>query len=265
MTTYLNNDPIDADWSQRFGFGNPRATNGLQGICIHTTENDLGSLAENVARYQIDTESGSYHALVDNSTNDAINSIRENTEDWTAWAAGWTGNQIGIHLSFVARAAMTRKQWLDAPLMLNEAADICAYWAIKFNVPVVKLSPADLLAGKRGFFGHDDVSRAWKEVDHHDPGPGFPWPEFLDMVNQRLHPQEEPKLSDNPQLDRVHHELTHEFQSRYHNQSGEQSQYRDTLMGYVLNNDEKLTRLLDDEIPAIKATLEKLTTGGGGE
>lgn len=259
MTTFLNNDPIDDDWAQRFGFGGPRATNGLQGICIHTTENDLGSPAEGVANYQINSETGSYHVLVDNTANDNINSIRENTDDWVTWSAGQTGNQIALHLSFVARAAMSREQWLSAPRMLKEGAAACAYWVKKYNFPVEKIDASGLRAGRRGFFGHADVSAAWHEVDHTDPGAGFPWDVFLEYVRQELNPAPTPSKENtmnDEQLNRVHHELTHEFQSRYINPDGTRSEFRDTAIGYALENDAKLTRLTDDILPRVESKLD---------
>lgn len=193
MTALINSDPIDADWSRRFGFGNPRSTNGLLGICIHTTENPIGTPAENVAQYQINTETGSYHVLVDNTTNDNINSIRENTDDWMTWSAGPKGNQIALHLSFVAYSRCTRAQWLAADRMLNEGADAVAYWCRRYGFPVEKIGPADLRAGRRGIFGHADVSAAWRQVDHTDPGMNFPWDVFLNKVRARLNPQAIPQ------------------------------------------------------------------------
>lgn len=267
MTTFLNNDPIDADWSQKFGFGNPRATDGLQGICVHTTENNLGAPAEGVANYQINTETGSYHVLVDNTDNDNVNSIRANTDDWLTWSAGWTGNQIAVHISFVARAAMSRADWLGATRMLNEGADVCAYWVKKFNFPIVKLSAADLRAGKRGLFGHGDVSQAWKEVDHWDPGANFPWDVFLQMIKDRVTGTTQPPKDQNTmnkeqanQLAQNNHELTHKFQSRYKDANGKQSTFRDSAIGYALENDAKLTRLTDDILPAMDAKLDRLLT-----
>ena len=42
------NARIDADWHMKFDMGGPR--NGpIQGICIHTTENNFGTPAENIA------------------------------------------------------------------------------------------------------------------------------------------------------------------------------------------------------------------------
>lgn len=70
-------------------------------------------------------------------------------------------------------------------------------------------------------------------------------------------PKEKDTQVDNAKIDRIHHELTHEFQSRY-KKDGKLSPYRDTLVGYVLNNDEKLTRLIDDVIPAMNRKLNDI-------
>ena len=193
MTTFINNDPVDTDWANRFGFGNPRSTKGLQGICIHTTENPIGAPSEGVANYQLNTESGSYHVLVDNTMNDNINSLRENTDDWETWSAGSKGNQIALHVSFVAYSACTRAQWLAADRMLNEGADVVAYWCKRYGFPVAKINGADLRAGRRGLFGHGDVSAAWREVDHTDPGANFPWDVFIDKVKRRMNPAPAPR------------------------------------------------------------------------
>ena len=42
---------------------------------------------------------------------------------------------------------------------------------------------ADLKAGKRGVCGHTDVTDAWHQSDHDDPGPWFPWDRFMAVVN----------------------------------------------------------------------------------
>ncbi|WP_446924560.1 hypothetical protein, partial [Klebsiella pneumoniae] len=42
---------------------------------------------------------------------------------------------------------------------------------------------ADLKAGKRGVCGHVDVTDAWHQSDHDDPGPWFPWDKFMAVVN----------------------------------------------------------------------------------
>ena len=43
---------------------------------------------------------------------------------------------------------------------------------------------ADLRAGKEGFTGHAQISEAWREVDHTDPGAGFPHDVVLSRAQQ---------------------------------------------------------------------------------
>lgn len=45
------------DWSQRFNFGAPRPERKIRNIFIHTTENPFTSRAEDVATYQINSQS----------------------------------------------------------------------------------------------------------------------------------------------------------------------------------------------------------------
>lgn len=53
----------------------------------------------------------------------------------------------------------------------------------------------------------------------------------------------------------VHHELTHEFQSRYTDVDGTQSEYRDTLVGYMLNTDRKVEDMHKNMLPTIASQL----------
>jgi hypothetical protein len=59
-------------------------------------------------------------------------------------------------------------------------------------------------------------------------------------------------------LNRVHHELTHEFQSRYTDADNNRSSFRDTAIGYALENDAKLTRLTDDILPRVEEKLDTI-------
>lgn len=60
------------------------------------------------------------------------------------------------------------------------------------------------------------------------------------------------------QLNRVNHELTHQFQSRYKGLDGNRSQFRDTAIGYALENDAKLTRLTDEVLPRVEEKLDTI-------
>lgn len=146
------------------------------------TVNAPGTPAENVATYQIRTQSGSYHELTDTTPKHLI----ENTDDWNVWAAGPTSNARHLHRSFVMRGTETRAAWLAHDAMLRDAAARDAVWAKKYGIPPVKITGADLRAGKKGFFGHLDAAQAWGETDHLDPGPGFPWDIYLGYVRDAM-------------------------------------------------------------------------------
>lgn len=240
--------PLIRDWHLRFNFGGPRSTDSLIGIAIHTTENDPSTPAENVAQYQVDSESGSYNVLADRK-----GLLLENTDNWITWSTGNKGNSILLHLSFVARASMTRAQWLAEDAMLRHGAWQVAQWCQKYGWPVKHVDVWNL----PGITTHD-ATRAWGGTDHTDPGPNFPWDVFLRYVNEEIAgtPAQAPKVddmsfteADRQMLREVHHELTHRFDSRYdldRLKAGEITKdevYKDTMIGYALNTDRKIEDL----------------------
>lgn len=169
--------PNIRNWMPRFLFGGPRSTAGLIGICIHTTENDPSTPAENVAQYQLNTESGSYNTLADRR-----GLLQENSDDWITWSTGNKGNTILLHLSFVARASMTRAQWLAEDDMLRNGAWQVAQWCKRYGFPVKHAVTVSQLPG----ITTHNATRAWGFTDHTDPGPNFPWDVFLDYVNREI-------------------------------------------------------------------------------
>lgn len=78
----------------------------------------------------------------------------------------------------------TRAEWLSPqvwPAVVRAAArtrELCD----RFHIPMVRINSSDLLAGKHGICGHVDVSQAWHQSTHSDPGPQFPWVEFMAAV-----------------------------------------------------------------------------------
>ena len=54
-------------------------------------------------------------------------------------------------------------------------------------------------------------------------------------------------------IDRIHHELTHDFQSRY-----PESKYRDTLVGYMLENDRKLEDVHANMLPTLYGKVNEI-------
>ncbi|MBC3186279.1 N-acetylmuramoyl-L-alanine amidase [Corynebacterium sp. zg-331] len=171
---------FDVDWSPRFSFGGPRPVGALRGVCIHTTENDPGTPASAVADYQIRSQSGSYHMLVDS----AGTRLRENTDDWITWSSGNQGNNLLLHISFVFRAHYSRAQWLAQEKMLRAGAEVVAYWCSRYDWPVKQVG----VGGLPGITTHD-ATRAWGGTDHTDPGPNFPWDVFLGYVREAQGPK----------------------------------------------------------------------------
>ena len=63
------------------------------------------------------------------------------------------------------------------------AGPMAAYW----KIPVVRLSPAQIVAGERGFAGHVDFSEAFATPGgHRDPGPAWPWDLYLELVRASM-------------------------------------------------------------------------------
>lgn len=59
------------------------------------------------------------------------------------------------------------------------ARDICK----RNGIPIRKLSTSEVKAGRSGICGHNNVSDAFHQSDHDDPGPYFPWDKFIAAVN----------------------------------------------------------------------------------
>lgn len=78
----------------------------------------------------------------------------------------------------------TREQWLSPQVLpaLRRAAERVSELCARHGIPPIRIGPTALRNGSRGICGHVDVSAAWRQTDHSDPGPNFPWPEFMALV-----------------------------------------------------------------------------------
>jgi len=89
---------------------------------------------------------------------------------------------IGIELCDPQKGSSAR--WRDAnhEAMLHLAAQLVREVAARWKVPLVKLTSAEVHAKKHGICGHANVSKAFRMTDHIDPGTGFPWAHFMNLL-----------------------------------------------------------------------------------
>lgn len=157
-------------------------------IVLHSTENAIRpGVAMNVARWFAGSSAprASAHYVIGPDV--TVRCVEERNVAWAAPGA----NRQGVQLELVGQAAKT--DWLldgdgdtcGAPVMRRAAelvADLCRRWSI----PVERLGPEDLRAGKRGIVTHASVGAAFKLSDHVDPGMSgdkrWPWESFLATV-----------------------------------------------------------------------------------
>lgn len=155
-------------------------------IVIHATcggrgyphESEVGVAANTAAYFAKKAAGGSAHYVVD--LEDEQHCVPDNV---IAWHAPPNKGSIGIEIC--AEASYTRDEWLSDAVWpaVEKAAERHLELSARFNVPLVRLSPVDLLAGREGYCGHVDVSQTWHETNHTDPGPGFPWDEYAKLLN----------------------------------------------------------------------------------
>lgn len=166
----------------------PRDPSKCQIAAIHTYECTRGDDVEARAAWQQESQTGSYNVLVGTRR-----TLRANDDNYIPWAAMPIGNQRGLHLSFLAYAASSRAEWLSYDNQLEKGAAVVADWCTRYGIPPVKLTAADVRAGRRGICGHAEISGAWRESDHSDPGGNFPWDVFIDKVKRRMNPAPAPR------------------------------------------------------------------------
>ena len=113
-------------------------------------------------------------------------------EDMVTWHAPPNKNSIGIELCDPQAGPLAR--WTDSAhkamfaLARPLVHDICQ----RHHVPLVFVDARGLMAGRRGVTTHYEVSQAFHQSDHSDPGPGFsPFMAYLlsmDAPHPAAHP-----------------------------------------------------------------------------
>ncbi len=166
----------------------PAVGRDINHVIIHTMEAPEGAnTAESVSRWAAGPTApkASWHYAVD--ANSVVQCVLEKDVAWAAPGA----NHDGIQVELAGRAGQTAAQWADADSKATLAlaalltADVCK----RHDIPAVRLTVADMIAGRRGITGHHTVSLAFKGSSHWDPGPAFPWDAFIGMVREAMKPK----------------------------------------------------------------------------
>lgn len=172
-------------------------------IVIHTMEApEEERTAENVARYFSNPAvQASAHWCTDD--NSSVRCVRDDDSAWTI--ANHDGNRMSLNIELAGYAQQTPGEWDDkySDAELAIAAEHCAEWAKKYDIPVRHLDHDQIRTqSEKGFLGHVDVNAVFEWGNHTDPGPHFPWDKFLKMVQDLLDAgQNEKPPHDFPQPD----------------------------------------------------------------
>lgn len=158
----------DLPYVQARNYGPTRTL--TQMVVIHATANTASAEAE-AAYAARRTDGVSAHFYVDSDS--AIQSLDTTV---TAYGCFPIGNSRSVQFELCG----LNNQISDATM--REAAPIVARACHEFGLPIRKISPVQLRDGVKGICGHLDVTLAWGEGDHTDPGNAFPWDRFIGYV-----------------------------------------------------------------------------------
>jgi len=161
----------------------PANRTDVRWVMMHTMEAvEKPDTAEGVARW-FAGQSGappetSSHYCVDSDS--IVLCVNETDIAWACKGA----NGYSVHYELAGYAKQSADDWSDSfsQAMLQRAAAQAAVTAARWGIPIKKIGADEMRAGAKGFVGHVDGSDAFKKSTHYDPGPNFPWEDFLKMV-----------------------------------------------------------------------------------
>jgi hypothetical protein len=159
-----------------------KRTGTVRLIVIHDMEfQEKITAAEDVARYFQAPDPGtkpSAHICVDSD------SIIQCVKDSYVANAAPGCNHDGIQVELAGYGSQSPGQWRDkySLALLAIAADAVGQYCLKYDIPPIHLTNEQLKAGARGIIGHAQASAVYKLSDHTDPGPNFPWAQFIANV-----------------------------------------------------------------------------------
>lgn len=159
----------------------PRAANVPLFVIHYYGGGTFHKSVEDLAPWLLNPNSGaSYTGIIDGTGRTA----RINDDNYIPWAAHPTGNRLGRHWS-LAGGARTRAEWLESMDQLTALAEVIAHDHAEYGTEIRHLSHGEVFRARndwsvRGVCTHGDISKAFGESTHDDPGAEFP----MDVVLQ---------------------------------------------------------------------------------
>jgi hypothetical protein len=145
-------------------FHSARGSKPVRLVIVHSAEG--ARTVESLGRwFQRPATKASSHAGIDDTRIEQY--VRYDRAAWTTRAP----NAISDNVELCGFAKWTRDEWLAHPHMLQ----LCAQWisdrCIARTIPIRKLTPVEVAAGKAGVCGHVDWTVGMRDGTHQDPGP----------------------------------------------------------------------------------------------
>lgn len=154
----------------------------IRRIVVHSTvgPTKAGSARAIGAYFRSSSAGGSAHYVVD--AGEVVQSVYDNV---IAWHAPPNPGSLGVEMCDYPHATSAAR-WNDADhrKMLDRTAELVAQLCLAENVPPVFLGPIRLRLGRRGITTHNNVSVAFRQSSHWDPGA---WPRRRFMRRVRRH------------------------------------------------------------------------------
>jgi hypothetical protein len=160
-------------------------------IVIHSTVSpcEPGGARNIAAYFRSSSAGGSAHYITDPEE-----TVQSAWDSVVCWHAPPNSHSLGIEMCDMPGPVPSgtkehiqnlMKSWrwtkLNQRKMLHRTARLTAQLCLAYNVPIQFLQPEGLRAGKRGITTHNNVSRAWHQSSHWDPG-FWPRRKFIRLV-----------------------------------------------------------------------------------
>lgn len=162
-----------------------RSNSSVRLIVLHTSEG--ATTFQSLGNYFANPSSQvSSHVGIDDTPGTIGEYVRRDYKAWTASGANPYAVQAELCTPNGAAAHWSAANWNQHPFMLQNAAQWLSEEAQKFDIPLIRLTPAQAQGNGRGVCQHSDLG-TWGG-SHYDCGPGFPIDSVISTANQLLNP-----------------------------------------------------------------------------